>query len=86
MSKQVLNKDLMNGLGRELRNSLALFIYYENYETMPNVIEIYNEWSRLCGFRTQDIEKISCILEHIRKLSNVKRTDLQKALKMDHLI
>lgn len=64
------------GLNKELMTSLALFIYNKNYDEIPSPLEIYNEWSEICSLSVTNMETLAAIIEHIRKLSLIRREDL----------
>ena len=74
------------GLTRELMNSIALFIYNRNYDSVPNAVEIFNEWATACNIKFDRADEVCAILEHIRKMSQVNRIDLRLAIKMDYLL
>lgn len=80
-------KDLKQfGINRYIINSIALFIFFENYEKEPSVVDVFNSWAVKNNIKIEDMETLSLLLEHIRRLINTNRGDLEKALQMDGFI
>ncbi|MCC8045004.1 MAG: hypothetical protein LIP12_05840 [Clostridiales bacterium] len=71
------------GVSRNLMNSLALFLYYRNFNAGTDVITIYNEWAETCNIKVNNTETLANLVEYIRKLSNVSHEELSTALEMD---
>lgn len=67
-------------------NSLALFIYCNNYDKTADSISVFNQWTKVCNMHFQDIQTVAAILEYIRKLLKIEHNDLGTALKYDFLI
>lgn len=66
--------------------SIALFIYRNNYGQETNPLQVFNGWVAMSHLKIDDIHTVVTFLEHIRKLLNVDREDLKKALAYDSLI
>ena len=71
-----------SGLNREIMVSLAEFVFYQGSE--KNVIQIYNEWSKIHHFYQPDPDLAAGILDYIRQLKQVNRQDLYTAICMDN--
>ena len=87
-SKKIKSDELTKELGltRGIMNSLALFIYNRDYPSVPGTVEIFNEWASACGVKFSRADEVCSVLEHVRKLAEVDRSDLEKALRADRLL
>lgn len=75
-----------HGISREVMNSISLYIYNRNYKPMPNAFDIYNDWTDNCGVYPMSLEGLIIIIEFIRKVSNLDRDEMEKALEYDHFL
>lgn len=71
------------GLTKEIMNSLALFIFYRNYEEKTSAVQIFNDWAKICSIKFTKADTVASIVDHIRKLSNLEQGELKKAIEQD---
>lgn len=74
------------GLTRGVMNSIALFMYHRDYPKKPNAVDAFNEWATACGAKFERADEVCAVLEYVRKLTEVDRKDLEKAVEMDGLL
>lgn len=74
------------GCDKKVMDSLALFLYRQDYNPMPDTIQIYNDWIDHGGKAPPGLEGVLNVLEHIRKLSKLEHTELKEALEYDYLV
>ena len=75
------------GLTKGIYYSLGIYVYSLGKErTKRDEVEIFNKWSEACNFKSEGLEQIIIILDHIRSLKNMSTEELERALKADNFI
>ena len=88
---QYLNNDSTKELAltRNVMNSLAIFVYSKMacapVSNTVDILSLFNEWSAETSKKFESAQDVCSILEYIRKLTNVNKTDLRKAVREDGL-